>query len=142
MRIKLKSKKILLLTLIIATLLFLFAPQFSQAKIFNDSGQVKYNDNLSDITGEFSDVGLPENNLEKSISIIIRIALTITGTIFVFLMVIAGINWMRANGNEERIKKSKDTITNLLIGLCLIVAAYALSSFISTMLANIIITRQ
>jgi len=60
----------------------------------------------------------------------INIALSLLGSIFLILIVYAGIKWMLAGGEEETIKKSKNTIRNAMIGLVITLAAYALSYFI------------
>lgn len=65
--------------------------------------------------------------LTDVIATIIRIVLAVLGTIFVVLIFVAGNDWMQAGGNEEKVKKSKDTILNLFIGLCIILVAYALT---------------
>lgn len=68
--------------------------------------------------------------LEQKISSIISIFLSFLGVIFLILMIYAGFNWMTAAGDEERITKSKETIRAAVIGLVIVLAAYALSVFI------------
>ncbi len=76
--------------------------------------------------------------VDSTIASIIRIAMSFLGSIFIILMIIAGMNWMRAQGNEEVVKKSKETIINLIIGLIVVIAAFALSSFIGNVFANLL----
>ncbi len=52
------------------------------------------------------------------------------GVIFLILTIYAGITWMTAGGNEEKIKKAKQLITNSVIGLIIVLAAYSLTFFI------------
>lgn len=68
--------------------------------------------------------------LEQKISSIISIFLSFLGVIFLILMIYAGFNWMTAAGDEERITKSKETIRAAVIGLVIVLAAYALSVFV------------
>lgn len=77
-----------------------------------------------------------ETDLESMLSYIIRIVLSIIGTIFLILMIVAGYQWMTASGNEDLIKKSKHTIINLLIGLALVLGAYALTFTFSSLLSS------
>ena len=77
-----------------------------------------------------------DSSLETSLSSIIRIVLSIIGTIFLILMIVAGYQWMTASGNEDLIKKSKNTIINLLIGLVLVLGAYALTYTFSSLLSS------
>jgi len=80
-------------------------------------------------------------DLEDIISTIIKIILSLLGAIFILLMFLAGNNWIQAAGNDEKVKKSKDTILNLLIGLTLILIAYALSSGFGGILSSFLLTK-
>ena len=61
---------------------------------------------------------------------IIKAFLGLLGIIFIILMLIAGFNWMTAGGEEEKITKAKDTIRAAMIGLIIVVAAYAITYFV------------
>lgn len=61
---------------------------------------------------------------------IIGIALGLLGIIFLIIMVFAGYRWMTASGNEEAITKAKDGIKRAIIGLIIIMSAYAITYFI------------
>jgi len=80
-------------------------------------------------------------SLEDVISTVIRVILSVLGAIFVLLAFLAGNDWVQAAGNEEKVKKSKDTLRNLLIGLALILIAYALSSGFGGILASLLLTK-
>jgi len=47
-------------------------------------------------------------------------------------MVYAGYIWMIARGDEAKVEKAKDTIVNCIIGVVIVVGAYAITSFIIT----------
>lgn len=68
--------------------------------------------------------------LEQRIGEIISIFLSFLGVIFLVLMLYAGFNWMTAAGDEEKITKAKSTIRASIIGLMIVISAYALSVFI------------
>lgn len=78
--------------------------------------------------------------LENRISTVIRIFLSLLGTVFLFLMFWTGNNWMQAAGNDEKVKEAKTGIRNLLIGLVLVIIAYALSSGFGGLLAKLLTT--
>ncbi len=67
---------------------------------------------------------------EAYISRIITIILSILGVIFLGLTIYGGIVWMTAQGNEERVKKAKELITEAIIGLIIVIAAYAITFFV------------
>src|SRR3989338_3334576 len=61
---------------------------------------------------------------------LINTALGFLGLIAVILILYAGFLWMTAGGNEERVKKAKETLKNAIIGLIIIFASYAIVAFI------------
>ncbi len=68
--------------------------------------------------------------LEERIGSMIQVFLSFLGVIFLILMLYAGFRWMTAAGEEEQITKAKDTIRAAVIGLVIVLAAYALSVFV------------
>jgi uncharacterized membrane protein YwzB len=63
---------------------------------------------------------------------IIQIFLSLLAAIFVVLLILGGYYWMTARGNEEGVKKAKETITNAVIGLVIILLSYAITKFVVT----------
>jgi len=71
-----------------------------------------------------------EISMFNIISTIISAALSLLGVIFLILMLYAGYNWMMARGDEEKVNKAKDTLTRAIVGIIIVVGAYAISTFI------------
>jgi hypothetical protein len=67
---------------------------------------------------------------------IIGTALSFLGVIFLLLTITGGIMWMTAGGNTEQVGKAKNLITSAIIGLVIVFASYALTSFIGDILTN------
>ncbi len=67
---------------------------------------------------------------------IIGTALSFLGVIFLLLTIAGGIMWMTAGGNTEQVGKAKKLITSAVIGLVIVFASYALTSFIGDILTN------
>lgn len=67
---------------------------------------------------------------EYFISQIIQIVLSLIGVIFLVLMIYAGFTWMTAAGNEQKAEKAKEIVIESAIGLIIVIAAYAITSFI------------
>ncbi|MFH1291985.1 MAG: pilin [bacterium] len=80
-------------------------------------------------TGELS-------TLEGSVGLIIKTALSVVGTIFLVLMVYAGILWMTAGGKEEKVETAGKIIKACIIGLFVVMSAYAVTYFITTSLGG------
>lgn len=59
-----------------------------------------------------------------------------TGTIFFILVVWAGLTWMTAAGNEENIKKAQNILKTAIIGLIIVLSAYAITKFVGTALQS------
>jgi len=67
---------------------------------------------------------------EYFISQIIQIVLSFLGVLFLGFMVYAGFTWMTAAGNEQKAEKAKEIVIESVIGLIIVIAAYAITSFI------------
>jgi hypothetical protein len=76
-------------------------------------------------------LGLSTNTEVRTvIANIIRVLLGFLGIIAVIIVLYGGFQWMTAAGNEEKISSARSTLTAGLIGLIIILAAFAIASFI------------
>jgi hypothetical protein len=71
-----------------------------------------------------------DNNPLSMVSIIITILLSLVGVIFLVLMIYGGINWMTAGGNEAQVKAAQNILSKAVIGLVIVLSAYAITYFI------------
>ena len=69
-------------------------------------------------------------NVETLIGLGIATVLSFVGVIFLILAIYGGYIWMIARGEEEKVTKAKDTLTAAIIGLVIVIAAYAISWYI------------
>ncbi len=69
-------------------------------------------------------------DIQTVLGTVIGAALSLVAVIFFILMVYGGFIWMMARGNEENTKKALNTITAAIIGLIIVLAAYAITNFI------------
>lgn len=84
-------------------------------------------DALLDKIGQQS--GAPQTDLVTLVANIIKVVLSILGVVFVVLMIVAGVKWMTSDSGTG-IKEAKSTIINAVIGLVIIVSAWAITSFV------------
>jgi hypothetical protein len=81
-----------------------------------------------------SGAGFQEAN-ETSVSTIagtiVNVSLGFLGIIFVCLIIYAGFLWMTAAGEEDKIIKAKNIIKNCIIGLIVLLSAWAIYNIIS-----------
>lgn len=71
-----------------------------------------------------------QGKITSWISKVIEIVLSFLGVIFLALTIYAGFTWMTARGDAAKVTKAKDTLTSSIIGLIVVVAAYAISIFV------------
>lgn len=121
------------LTLMMSSLL-MFSSVQAQGSILTDSKIDEYNNKLDTTSREGS--YSTNQSLESMIAFVLRLVLSTLGTIFVVMMFVAGNEWMQAAGNEEKIKKAKERIQSLIVGLVIILLAYALASGFSKLLVK------
>lgn len=63
---------------------------------------------------------------------IVGTVLAFVGVLFLLLVIYGGILWMTAAGNEATVTKARTLIINSVVGLIIVLAAYALTSFLGT----------
>lgn len=66
----------------------------------------------------------------------LAVLLGLIGIIFVVYIIWAGIMYMTAAGDDTKVKKAKAMITQSVIGIIIMVGAYAISNFVITQLTN------
>jgi len=64
--------------------------------------------------------------------------MTFLAIIAVIVILIGGFRWMTAAGNEDRVASAKKTIIAGAIGLIIILAAYAIVTFVITTTTNLL----
>lgn len=82
--------------------------------------------------GKLPDGGM--ESLPSAIGKVIGIGLSLIGILFLGLMIYGGFNWMIARGNEAEVTKAKDLIQAAIIGLVIVLAAYAITKFVGDQL--------
>ncbi len=115
-------KKIFLFIAISFCFLSLTQPAFAYRTI-------KQNDTFLDNT--VAPTGISTENIQTQIGSIIAGSLKIVGTLFFGLMIYGGFLWMTAHGEEEPITKAKNTIFAAIIGLAIIISAFAITNIVT-----------
>lgn len=81
-------------------------------------------------------IGLGSTDVRTTIASIIKVAMSLLGIVAVVIVLIGGFKWMTAGGNEEQVGEAKKWIFSGVIGLAIILSAYALASFVINQLVN------
>lgn len=77
-----------------------------------------------------------QEDLTRIIGNIINIVLSFLGILLLIYFLYAGFLWMTSGGGEDGKKKAITMMKNAVIGLVIIVVAYALSNFVLTQIVS------
>lgn len=93
-----------------------------------------YQAQAADLTSRLDDVNttatFQDEPLENTIGSLINVFLGILGIIFLLLVIYAGFLWMTAGGEEDQVSEAKKLMINGVVGLILILTAYAITGFV------------
>jgi cytochrome bd-type quinol oxidase subunit 2 len=117
---------ICLLTLILVVPGLIFA---TNATAYIKNNSLERLDNVATKNGPYT-APATETTLATMLGLVISVALSILGVIFIFITILAGYQWMTAQGNEQSITKAKESMTRAIIGLIVVIASYAIWTFI------------
>ncbi|MFH1712133.1 MAG: MMCAP2_0565 family pilin-like conjugal transfer protein [Patescibacteria group bacterium] len=106
----------------------LLAAGFIFFVIFSNSAFAQIDVSSADTVAE--DVGFSDRTLPEIIGGILKVFLGTLGVIFLVIVIYAGFLWMTAGGDDEKVAKAKKLIINGVIGLIIILSAYAITTFI------------
>lgn len=123
-------KNLFLAIIAIVMLFFVSAPMVSAVGLGDAV------DTLETAVGEKTDVGL-RKSLPATIATVVKAALSLVGTIFLVLTIYAGILWMTAQGEEDKIETAQKIIKAAMIGLFITLAAYAITAFVAGRLSGV-----
>ena len=128
-----EKNKIGKIILFIFSLLVLFLPLISYGagteSIFsNQESTYSPGMMIADRAGYGSDrpEDLADAGFIDYLSMFLKFALSFLGIAFFILIIYAGWLWMTAGGNEERLGKAKKILQEAVIGLVIVLAAYAI----------------
>ena len=94
------------------------------------------------ITDKLTNVGTAAGYTESQPSLattvgkIIQGLLSLLGIIFIAYTIYAGYLWMTARGKEETIEKAKAIIRGSIVGIIIVLGAYAITAFVVSRIAE------
>ncbi|HUC87493.1 MAG TPA: pilin [Candidatus Saccharimonadales bacterium] len=72
------------------------------------------------------------SDLTNNVKTIIETLLTVAGAVAVLIIVVAGLRYITSGGDATSVKQSKDTLLYAIVGLVIVILAYAIVNFVST----------
>lgn len=83
-----------------------------------------------------SSIKLGSGDVRETAARIINVALGFLGIIAVVIVLLGGFKYMIAGGNEEKTSEAKKLIVSGIIGLAIILSAWAITSFVISRLVT------
>lgn len=73
---------------------------------------------------------LGNEDIRFTVASIINVALSLIGMVLVVIIIYAGFQWMTAGGNSDAVSDAKGRLMNAIIGLLIVLSAYAITEFV------------
>lgn len=67
---------------------------------------------------------------------VVNVILGLLGVAFLVLTIVAGVRWMLSGGDQDKIKQARSTIVHSVVGLAIVLAALAISLFVTSQLGG------
>lgn len=106
------------------TISLLFLPAIAAAQI-----------NPTDTIG--TTFGMGTADLEDTVIQIVQWVLGFLGLVAVIMILIGGFQWMTAGGNEEKVASAKKIISAAVIGLIIVLLAWAIVIFVISQTSDV-----
>lgn len=124
-----------------AALSMLFAPAFVSAQQGqqggdNDRAGVCPDGDPFCVTPAEDSINLGNRGLQETVSGVINVALSLLGIVAVVIVLIGGFKWMTAGGSEDKVAEARKLIFSGIIGLAIIMSAWAIARFVIVQLAE------
>jgi hypothetical protein len=81
-------------------------------------------------------IGLGTQDVRTTVSNVIKAFMGLLGIVAVVIILLGGFKWMTAGGNEEKVSEAKKLIISGIIGLVIIMSAYAIAQFVVSAIIN------
>jgi len=81
-------------------------------------------------------IGLGTKDVRETIGGVIRAFMGLLGIVAVIIILLGGFKWMTAGGSEEKVGEAKKLIISGVIGLIIIMMAYAIAAFVVNAIVN------
>jgi len=76
----------------------------------------------------------PFSSFERIIQTAFNVTILLSGIVFVFLMLLGGVQYLTSLGEEEGATKARKIITNGAIGLVIVLSAFAVGTYVLSLL--------
>jgi hypothetical protein len=81
-------------------------------------------------------IGLGSRDIRETVGAVIRAFMGLLGIVAVCIILLGGFKWMTAMGEDTKVQEAKKLITAGVIGLVIILSAYAIATFVVGAIIN------
>ena len=113
-----KTQKISTVVMVFVMLFMAALPLIASAQIDVGLGPVQ------------EEVGYSTRDLRSVVGSIIKTVLGFLGVVAIIIILIGGFKWMTAGGSDEKVGEAKKWLISGIIGIAIILAAYAITTFV------------
>ncbi len=115
---------VMLLAVTVPVGLLLFAPEAKALNLWGDpfANDIGYS--------SFNDIKMGKNDPRTIVANVINIALGLLGVLAIIIILMGGFKWMTAAGNDDKVSEAKRLLGAGIIGLLIVLSAYAVSIYI------------
>lgn len=120
-------------SLLLLTILFLSTPLLASSAGLGLIDDTKKDQKIANDAFQANagfDAATSGTTLPTAVGLVIRVFIGLLGTIFLILILTAGWNWFTAQGDSKKIETAKAKMINAVIGLVIVVSAYAITVFV------------
>jgi hypothetical protein len=104
---------------------------------FGFSAKLAHAANLTDKLDEVqAEAEFGDRDLTDTVGQLINVFLGLLGIIFLVLVIYAGFLWMTSAGDEKKVGTAKNILISAVVGLVVLLSAYAISSFVIEQLSS------
>jgi Na+/proline symporter len=82
-------------------------------------------------------LGLSDTNLVTVVVRLVNLALGFLPLVAVIFVILGGLQWMTSGGDEEKVGRAKRTISSAIIGIVVVLLAWAIVQFIAKTTLNV-----
>lgn len=119
-------------------MLAVLTPNLALAQANVDEGDVF---GTREIEDPESGIALGKRSLQATVVRLINVALSLLGIIAVVIVLIGGFKWMTAGGNDDKVAEARKLIFAGIVGMAILLSAWAIARFVLSNLASATDTR-
>jgi amino acid transporter len=81
-------------------------------------------------------LGMGSKDIRQTVGSVIRAFMGLLGIVAVVIILLGGFKWMTSGGEEAKVSEAKKLIISGVIGLIIILAAFAIATFVVNAIVN------